>query len=142
MAGSRLMCTFMVGDLYCGLEVERVQEVISYRRLTRVPLAPPEVLGLINLRGEIVTAIDLRRRLRLDSAAPAEEPMNVVARGEDGAFSFVVDRIEDVVELERDDFEATPETLDDGIRHLVQGVCKVEERLLLLLDVDRLLELD
>jgi len=136
------MCTFMVGDLYCGMEVERVQEVISHRRLTRVPLAPPEILGLINLRGEIVTAIDLRRRLHIVDGEPSEEPMNVVARGEDGAFSFVVDKIEDVVELDGDNFEATPETLDDKIRPLVQGVCKLEDRLLLLLDVERLLVLD
>ena len=90
----------------------QVQEVIRYQAMTRVPLAPTVVSGLINLRGQIVTAIDLRRRLGL--AGPADEglhPMNVVVRTDDGAVSLLVDEIGDVVEVTDDAFEPPPETL-------------------------------
>src|SRR4051794_10190615 len=85
--------TFSLAGLLLGVEVLQVQEVIRYQEMTRVPLAPAEVRGLINLRGQIVTAIDLRRRLGLPDRAEHEQPMNVVVRTSDGVISLLVDEI-------------------------------------------------
>ena len=126
-------CTFHLGELYLGISVEHVQEVIRYQEMTRVPLAESTVRGLINLRGQIVTAIDLRRRFRL---SPRDElPMNVVVHVDDEALSFLVDEIGDVVEVPAELVEAPPATLTGPPRQLVSEVCKLEGRLLLILDV-------
>src|SRR3569832_2681021 len=92
--------TFYLDGLFFGIEVEKVQEVIRYQEMTRVPLASSVVQGLINLRGQIVTAIDLRRRLDLKPRPDGELPMNVVVRSDDGAVSLLVDEIGDVLEIE------------------------------------------
>src|SRR5712691_1623782 len=99
MSMPRQLCTFMVGDLFFGVEVQQVQEVIRYLPMTRVPLAPRVVEGLINLRGQIVTAIDLRRRLELPERAEGQRPMNIVVRTAGGAVSLLVDDIGEVVEV-------------------------------------------
>jgi purine-binding chemotaxis protein CheW len=117
--------------------VLKVQEVIRYQETTRVPLAPPEVAGLINLRGQIVTAIDLRRRLGL-GARPAEDaPLNVVVRADDGAVSLLVDEIGDVLKVPETLFEPPPATLKGPARELIRGAYKLDGRLLLILDVER-----
>ena len=137
MAGRKQFSTFVVDRLLFGVEVEKVQEVIRYQEMTRVPLAPPVVQGLINLRGQIVTAIDLRRRLGLKERATADLPMNVVIRHEDGAVSFLVDEIGDVLEVEEGDFEVPPGTLPGDARDLVRGVYKLSERLMHVLDTNQ-----
>jgi purine-binding chemotaxis protein CheW len=119
------------------VEVEKVQEVIRYQKMTRVPLAPAVVRGLINLRGQIVTAIDLRRRLKLRERTAADLPMNVVVRHEDGAVSLLVDEIGDVLEVDEEAFERPPETLDRKARELICGVYKLENGLLHVLDTDK-----
>ncbi len=129
--------TFFLGDLFLGVEVLKVQEVIRYQEMTPVPLAPDVVEGLINLRGQIVTAIDLRRRLELPARAEGNLPMNVVVRSDDGAVSLLVDEIGDVVEIDDDAYERPPETLKGVARELVTGVYKLKDRLLLVLDTDR-----
>src|SRR5215813_3657652 len=96
---TRQFCTFHVGNLFLGIEVQQVQEVIRYLEMTRVPLAADAVMGLINLRGQIVTAIDLRRRLQIAPRPFDEQPMNVVVRDGENAVSLLVDRIGDVLEL-------------------------------------------
>jgi len=104
-------------------------------------LAPPVIGGLINLRGQIVTAVDLRKRLLLQPRPETELPMNVVVRTGDGAVSLLVDEIGDVVEVEESSYEATPDTLQ-GIGHeLVRGVYKLKDRLLLLLDTERAIDI-
>jgi len=105
--------------------------------ITRVPLAPGVVSGLINLRGQIVTAIDLRLRLELEARPANLRPMNVVVRSDDGAISLLVDEIGDVVEVEEDSFEPPPETLRGTIRTMITGVHKLNDRLLLVLDTDK-----
>ena len=137
MSNSRQFCTFYLNGLYFGVEVLRVQEVIRYQQMTRVPLAPRMIEGLINLRGQIVTAIDLRRRLNLPARVSSELPMNVVVRSDDGAVSLLVDEIGDVVEIEDDVYERAPETLTGVARELVNGVYKLKERLLLILDTEK-----
>lgn len=133
----RRFCTFFLGEYLFGIEVPKVQEVIPYRKMTRVPLAPPVVRGLINLRGDIVSAIDLRRRLELGAGPPDALPMNVVVHAGDGVVSLLVDRISDVVEMRAEDFEPPPETLKGIARDLIKGTYKLSDRLLLELDVDK-----
>ncbi|MHB1327967.1 MAG: chemotaxis protein CheW [Gemmatimonadales bacterium] len=127
-------CTFYVDGLYFGVDVLHVQEVIRSLEVTRVPLAPAAVHGLINLRGQIVTAVDLRTRLGLALRPEGVEPMNVVVRTEDGAISLWVDEIGDVIETADDSFERTPETLPAMAKELIRGVYKLPDRLMLVLD--------
>ena len=134
---SQQLCTFLLdGDLF-GVPVPQVQEVIRFQPMTPVPLAPPEVKGLINLRGQIVLAIDLRRRLSLADRSQSELPMNVVVRTPDGAVSLLVDEIGEVIEVERSTFEDPPETLRGALRLMILGVHKLEGKLLHLLDTGR-----
>jgi purine-binding chemotaxis protein CheW len=141
MSENRQYCTFFLDGLYFGVEVQKVQEVIRYQEMTRVPLAPRVVRGLINLRGQIVTAIDLRRRLELTERPSDRLPMNVVVRGDDGAMSLLVDEIGDVVEVEQETFERPPETLSGVARELIRGAYKLKDRLLLLLDTEKAVQL-
>lgn len=120
-----------------GVDVQSVQEVIRYQEMTDVPLAPDSVVGLINLRGQIVTAIDLRKRLGLAARPDSQLPMNVVVQSDDGAISFLVDQIGDVQEFHLDDFETPPETLQGVSRDLIRGTYKMNDRLLLILDTER-----
>jgi purine-binding chemotaxis protein CheW len=137
MANKKQFSTFFVSDLFYGVEVERVQEVIRYQEMTRVPLAPTVVSGLINLRGHIVTALDLRKRLELPSRPDGQLPMNVVVRQEEGAVSLLVDEIGDVLEVDEESFERPPDTLSGPARELVKGVYKLPDRLLHVLNTDR-----
>ena len=141
MSTANQYCTFYVDGLFFGVEVLRVQEVIRFQEMTPVPLASPVVSGLINLRGQIVTAIDLRRRLGLVDRDPAELPMNVVIRTDDGAVSLLVDQIGDVLEVDSQNYERPPETLSGIARQLVLGVYKLKDELLLILDTDQTVEL-
>jgi purine-binding chemotaxis protein CheW len=135
------LATFHVGtDLY-GVPVERVQEVIRYQEMTRVPLAPPAVRGLLNLRGQILIAIDLRQRLGLCDDSRCVLSTNVVLRTEDGLVSLLVDEIGGVVEVAEGAFEAPPPTLKGPCRKLIKGTYKLKERLLLVLDGDAASEL-
>ena len=141
MAEHRQYCTFTVGGHYFGLDVLKVQEVIRYQDMTRVPLAHPVVRGLINLRGQIVTAIDLRRRLDYEERPPDQLPVNVVVQTDDGAVSLLVDEIGDVLEVPEELFERPPETLQGTARELIRGAYKLKDRLLLILDTERTVSL-
>lgn len=134
-------CTFHLGDLYLGIPVTGVQEVIRSQERTRVPLVSPVIHGLINLRGEIVTTVDLRHRLELEPRPPGQEPINVVVRHHDGVVSLLVDEIGDVFEVTNDDFDPLPPTLSGVYRDFVRGIYKLDNRLLLILDTERLLDL-
>lgn len=129
--------TFAVGDLYFGVEVLRVQEVLKYQPMTKVPLMPGVVRGLINLRGQIVPAIDLRERLALAPRPDDTLPMNVVVRTTGGVVSLLVDEIDDVLEIDAHQEEATPATVTGAARDLITGVYKLKDQLLLALDVER-----
>jgi purine-binding chemotaxis protein CheW len=130
-------CTFYLDKLLFGVELKGVQEVIRSLDMTNVPLAPGVVSGLINLRGQIVTAVNLRLRLALEPALPGALAMNVVVRSEDGAVSLLVDEIGDVVEVEESSFEAPPETLRGSVRTMILGVHKLDERLMHVLDIEK-----
>ena len=141
MADERQYCTFLLGSHYFGIDVLNVQEVIRHQEMTRVPLAPAAVRGLINLRGQIVTAIDLRRRLGLPDRPEGALPVNVVVRTDDGAVSLLVDEIGDVLRVPDEAFERPPEPLRGEGRELIRGAYKLHGRLLLILDTARAVNL-
>jgi purine-binding chemotaxis protein CheW len=134
MTSSPQFCTFFLDDLYFGIEVQQVQELIRCQPMTRVPLASRMIGGLLNLRGQIVTAIDLRKRLGITEKRGPKQPMNVVVRTDDGVVSLLVDEIGDVIDVDSDRFETPPETLRGPARKLVQGAYKLDDRLLLVLN--------
>lgn len=138
-ATQKTYCTFKLGELFFGVEVLDVQEVIREQWMTTVPLSSPEIRGLMNLRGQIVTAIDLRKRLQLPDHE-RQATMNVVVRGPEGAVSLLVDEIGDVLELSEQQFEPPPETLEGIPRELIGGAYKLDNQLLLVLNTDRVLD--
>jgi purine-binding chemotaxis protein CheW len=135
------LSTFGVDGCLFGVEVAMVQEVVRYQPMTRVPLAPAAIVGLINLRGQVITAVDLRRRFGFPDREPDELPMDVIVRTKDGLVSLLVDRIGDVVEVGAEAFEEPPETLLGIGRELIRGAYKLDHSLLLLLDVRGAVEL-
>ena len=137
MPADRQYCTFYLDDIFFGVEVGKVQEVVSWQEMTRVPLAPPVVRGLINLRGQIVTALELRRRLEMPERPAGRNPVNVVVRADDVPTSLLVDQIGDVLEVSEESFERPPETLKGVARELILGAYKLKERLLLILDMEK-----
>lgn len=141
MPADRQFCTFLLAGHHFGVDVTSVQEVIRAQEMTRVPLTPPVVRGLINLRGQIVTALDLRRRLDLPDRPDGDPPVNVVVRTDDGAVSLLVDEIGDVLDVPEAAFERPPETLAGPARDLIRGAYKLDGRLLLILDTDRAVDL-
>lgn len=129
--------TFFVANLFFGVDVLQVQEVLKFQKMTPVPKAPGVIEGLINLRGQIVTAIDMRRRLNLPARPTEQTPMNIVITTIDGAVSLLVDEIGDVMEMDATSFELPPANLDRSARQIIRGVYKCEDRLMLVLDADR-----
>jgi len=134
------LCTFTLGELQFGVETRHVQEVIRQTDMTSVPLAPGAVRGLINLRGQIVTVIDLGQRLELPGREDATPSVHVVALVGGDAVSLLVDAVGDVVEVTDASFERPPGTLDGWVRELIVGVHKLDGRLVLVLDVGRVTE--
>lgn len=141
MSENRQYCTFQAGGFFFGVDVTRVQEVVRFQPLTQVPLAPPEICGLINLRGQIITTIDLRRRLGLPDRAAGVVPTNLLISTPEGAVSLQVDQIEDVIAVEAASIEPPPEMLALNVRRCIAGVSKQRDRLLLILDEARALDL-
>ncbi|MFM7537208.1 MAG: chemotaxis protein CheW [Acidimicrobiales bacterium] len=137
MSTEQMYATFYVEDIFFGVNALMVQEVLRSQPMTPVPLAPPEVTGLINLRGQIVTALDMRRRLHLPDRDASKPPTNVVVYTDDGPVSLLVDEIGDVLVLDGDDMESLPETVDRVQRDLVVGVHKLDRQLMLVIDLDK-----
>ena len=135
-----LYATFTVGDRYLGVPVERVQEVLRAQPITPVPLAHAHIEGLLNMRGQIVTALNLRARLGLAPREADAPRANVIVITEDGPLSLVVDALGDVVAVREEMFEPPPNTLQTESRHLIKGAYKLDDALLLDLDLDRTLD--
>lgn len=138
---SRQLCTFVVGEHLFGIDVCFVHEVIRSQAMTVVPLAPKIVRGLINLRGQIVTAVDMRYRLELPPFEDSYEPMNVVVQNGEGAISLLVDEIGDVLDVDMRQREPTPPGVADVVRDVLDSVYKLENRLLLVLEPSMLYQL-
>ena len=135
-------CTFFLDDDFFGIEVGRVQEILRYQDMTEVPLSAPVIRGLINLRGQIMTAVDLRERIGLPPREEGKRPINVVIRRKDGGVSLLVDSIGDVMSPAEELAESPPENVNPRVRALLQGVYKLEGRLLQILDPDKLMEFE
>ncbi|NYG58694.1 purine-binding chemotaxis protein CheW [Nocardioides daedukensis] len=134
---SSLHCTFRVAGLDFGVAVEDVQEVLRHQEMTPVPRSPEAVRGLINLRGQIVIALDLRLRLGLPARAADERPMNVIVRNRGEVVSLLVDDIGDVIDTSEHRLEPVPSTVPLTIQGAVRGVLSLPDSILLVLDPDR-----
>lgn len=140
-AGSNDFVTMTVADQLFGIPVLAVQDVLGPQRITRIPLAPREVAGALNLRGRIVTAIDVRGRLGLPSR-PAENPgMSVVVDNKGELYSLIVDAVGEVMSLPADAYERNPVTLDPRWRDVSGGIYRLRGKLLVVLEVARLLDM-
>jgi purine-binding chemotaxis protein CheW len=134
MRDTRQFCTFYVAGLYLGIDVLTLHEVLRSRDLARVPLAPANIEGLLNLRGRIVPAIDLRRRLGFPPVARSADSYFMLVRTAEDQVALIVDAVGDVIDVGADSFELPPETVQPDIRALIRGVHKLEGALLHILD--------
>jgi purine-binding chemotaxis protein CheW len=142
MGGVRQFCTFSLGELSFGMDVRSIQEVLRHHEMTRVPAASPAVRGLINLRGQVVMAIDLRHRLGLPPGRPEAGSIHVLIRTEDRPVSLLVDEVGDILDLGGEPMEPPPETIRGELGGLVVGIYKLSDRLLLVLDAGRVVDFD
>lgn len=134
---SRQYATFEVDNQLFGIDVAKVQEVLSFHEYTPVPLAPTSIGGLFNLRGQVIAAVDLRVQLGLPARDFDGPAMNVIVRTEDESVSLLVDKIGEVIELEDEEVEPPPDTLTGQSRELITGAFKLDGRLMLALDTAR-----
>jgi purine-binding chemotaxis protein CheW len=135
------VCTFVLADRTFALPVVEIQEVVRHLECTAVPLAPGSVRGLANLRGQITMAVDLRRRLSLPARAPGASEVNIVVRSEDGPVCLIVDEVGDVLDIPGNALERPPETLRPALRQVVRGLLKLEDKLVLVLDTVKAIDL-
>ena len=132
--------TMTVVDQLFGIPVLTVQDVLGPQRITRIPIAPPEVAGALNLRGRIVTAIEVRRCLDLPGRADGSRGMNVVVDHQGELYSLIVDSVGEVLSLPGNALERNPSTLDPRWRAVSAGIYRLQGKLLVVLDVARLLD--
>ena len=135
------LCGFKIGGGYYAIPVLKVQEVVKPQPLSKVPMAPEYIDGLINLRGQVVTSINLRKLFSIEGDGP-EEIMNVIVRSKESLYSLVVDEILDVMDVEKKSFTGTPDTLDQKVSKYIDGVYKLQDKLLILLSLDKLLNIE
>jgi purine-binding chemotaxis protein CheW len=133
--------TMTIADQVFGIPVLKVQDVLGPQRITRIPLSAPEVAGALNLRGRIVTAIDVRRRLALPARAADNAGMSVVVDHKGELYSLIVDSVGEVMSLPSDAYERNPSTLDPRWREVSAGIYRLQGKLLVVLEVARLLEM-
>ena len=133
--------TVTIGDHMFGLPIFRVQDVFVPDRLTRVPLAPPEVAGILNLRGRVVTAIDMRARLDLPARASGAPVMAIGIEMKGESYGLLVDAVGEVMQLRNAACEAKPANLDQRLSRVAAGIYRLEGQLMVVLDVDRVLDI-
>ena len=138
--GAREFVTATIGNQLCGIPVLKVQDVLGPQRITPILLAPVEVAGSLNLRGRIVTAIDLRTRMGLPGRSEEEDEMSIVVEHHGELYSLMVDSVGEVLKMSSTNFERNPATLDPIWRRFSEGVYRLVEGLLVVLDVDTLLD--
>ena len=133
--------TLTVAGQLCGVPVLGVRDILAEQVITRIPLSPPEIAGSLNLRGRIVTAIDLRRRLNLPPPEPGQKRMSVVAEQGGELYALLVDQVSEVLSLDSNLLERNPPTLEPNWRAFSSGIYRLDGRLLVILDTARLLDL-
>jgi len=133
--------TMSIGSQMFGIPVLKVQDVLGPQQITRVPLAPPEVAGSLNLRGRIVTAIDVRLRLGMPKRDDGKPPMSVVVEHEGELYSLLVDSVGEVLSLNMKDYQRNPPTLNARLREFSDGIYRLNGALLLVLSVGSLLNI-
>lgn len=131
--------TILIDDQKFGIPVLQIQDVLREQKVTRIPLASPEVAGSLNLRGRIVTAIDVRKRLNV-KIDPSKRSMSVVVEYNQELYSLIIDKVGDVLSLDQNRIEKNPGTLDSKWRDISDGVCQLDSELLIIMDVPRLLD--
>ncbi len=136
---NREFVTIMIDEQWFGIPVLAVQDVLGPQRITPIPAAPPDVAGSLNLRGRIVTAIDVRVRLKLPPREDSGPQMSAVVEHEGELYSLLIDRVGEVLSLPADRFERNPDTLDPHWRDVSAGIYRLDERLLVVLEVKNLL---
>src|SRR5579864_9043476 len=136
----RVFVTLTVADQLCGVPVLAVRDILGEHAITRIPLAPPDIAGSLNLRGRIVTAIDLRRRLSLPPKEQGQKRMSVVAEQAGELYALLVDQVSEVMSLDSALFERNPPTLERNWAMFSNGIYRLDGRLLVILDVGRLLD--
>ncbi len=141
MSQKHQFCTFYLDHLLFGVESQKIQEVVAYRELRPVPLAPASVSGLMNLRGQVVVALELRRQLELPERPPVMMPVCLIVRADQGTVCLLADEVGNVLEVEEDTFEPAPETLSARLRSVILGVHKLEGHLMHVLDTERACEI-
>jgi len=129
-------CTFNVNGLLFGIDVLRVREIVDSQVLTEVPLSCPEISGLLNLRGEIVTSINLNKRFPVEDEAESDSNMHIVVITEEDPISLVVDDVGEVIEIDPNQVEEVPDTIESEVSKLVSSVYKLEDQLMLILDIE------
>jgi len=132
--------SFWVDNQLLGVPVTVVQEVLNPQIIAPTPMSRPEISGLLNLRGQIVTAVNLRKRLGLPELEEGKESMNVVVRHLGESFSLLVDEVGDVINVAADSMEPVPHTLDAHWKSVTEGVLRLEERLFVILNVEAVLK--
>ena len=141
LEGSGQFSTFYVADRLYGIDVMQVQEVTKALSMTPVPLAPKYVHGLINLRGQLATAVGLRDLFEIvDEGNEDREQMNIVCRMDDLLISVLVDQIGDVMIVGNSNFESAPNTIPDSIRRFMKGVYKISGNLISIIDIEKIIE--
>jgi purine-binding chemotaxis protein CheW len=141
MTSAHQFCTFYLNHLLFGVDSQKIQEVVTYRELRPVPLAPPVVSGLMNLRGQVVVALELRRQLELPERPADMKPICLVVRSASGTVCLLADEVGNVVDVEEETFEPSPETLSPRLRSVILGVHKLEHQLMHVLDTDQACEI-
>jgi len=131
--------TIKIAEQTFGIPVLQVEDVLGNQNVTRIPLAPPEVAGALNLRGRIVTAIDVRKRLGLKPCSEGKRAMSVVVEHEHELYSLIIDTVGDVLSLNAENYESNPATLDKVWRDISMGIYRLDKQLLVILDVPKLL---
>lgn len=134
--------TVLIGEQLFGLPISRVQDVFMPDRLTRVPLSAPEIAGVLNLRGRIVTAIDMRRRLDLPPREDGRASMAIGIEFKGESYGLLIDTVGEVHKLADDTMEANPVNLDQRLSRVAAGVHRLDGQLMVVLDVDRVLEMN
>ncbi len=133
------LLSFSIADQLFGIPVLQVNDVLGPQKITRMPLAPPAIAGVMNLRGRIVTSVDVRRCLDLSSASAADQGMSIVVDYGEELFSLTIDKVGDVLNLSADSYEPTPLTLDMQWQNIASGIHKIDGNIMVVVDVERLL---